>query len=719
MSTHPIPHLDLLPTTFHAHVDHDIQLALFTAWSIVASKWFYQQKVEFTAGVQQHTTAVSISTPPEATVGQVVEQLRRDVILPPTNEFNGDVFVEHAIEAVGGQRKVVLRVDYFQTDTRHDVQIQIRFAADQVRADEAERLGRMLETVAQQLSHDGSRMQQPISEINVLCEHDLAQLWQWNEKVPPAVEKGVHVQIQENAREHPDALAIHAWDGDLSYGQLDRLSTRVAHRLVRLGVKRDVVVPLYFEKSVWMPVAMLGVLKAGGVLLQLASSIPKGRTEAIVNAARPLLGVVCPDAPVFLHDLMPTYPIPKLLEEEEEERTEDEFPLPPYAADQDVARLFTSGSTGHPKGIVLTHRTLSTGCAGMADAFGFNPSSRLFQSAPYEFDVSMLETFSVLTAGGCLCIPTEQEGIHSSPAAIRRLQANVACITPTLAAKLDPDSVPSLHSLVTEGEILPRQTAARWSSRVATYTWYGSSECSLVASARIDPVSYRTGFIGSSPVCLRWVVDPQNHNLLLPVGAVGELVVEGPVLPARYVGAGPYQAQFFTPDWLRHGSSRHAGREGRLFKTGDLVRFEPDGTMVILGRKDTQVQIHAERVELSEVEHNVRRFLRDDGTARADAVVAEMISPIGSSEPTLAVFMTIQETTGSASQDRKLVLQQLCAGLDEQLADNVPRTMIPFSYVALERIPMTATGKTDRRQLRQMAASWTAAQLADQHVSRL
>jgi aryl carrier-like protein len=179
------------------------------------------------------------------------------------------------------------------------------------------------------------------------------------------------------------------------------------------------------------------------------------------------------------------------------------------------------------------------------------------------------------------------------------------------------------------------------------------------------------------------------------------------------------------PPWLVAGGGGVPGRHGRLYRTGDLVRYNADGSLHFIGRKDTQVKIRGQRVELSEVEHHVERALAvisDEEHDLRTPLVAEVVTPQGG-QPTLVVFADVggfreANRSGDEESEKRAVLARRMIGIDERLAEVVPAYMIPAAYVAVQHIPLTATGKTDRRQLRKMAECWTTEELADRNAAR-
>ena len=711
------------------------ELLVAVAWSIAAARWFYSSEVNFRVVIDRVHSIVPVqaSVGPEVRVDDFLQQLKSQMSLGDpsgTSSSEKDLSRKFCIVYETGKAYNTIRctradnryveaaksrnnsVIMFDCDARGpDLQMTISFSENFL-LDNAERVGRTVQVLLQQLVSPGAG-DMMLTDLDVISETDLVETWETNATVPPGVKTPVHRLIQQQATERPEATAVCSRDGSLTYKELDGLATRVASGLIRMGVKQNTVVPLYFEKSRWMPVALMGVLKAGGVFLQLAKSIPKGRTEAILSVDKPPFALIgtASTTPDWLSQIVSTVTVHELLAQHDENSS---CPLSESSPGQDAVRLFTSGSTGQPKIIAWSHEALATNCQCIKDCLSLGPETRHFQTASYEFDVSMMETVAVFMAGGCLCLSLEEEGTNCSPRAVAELQGNSAYLTPTIAGGLDPDSVPTLRQLALEGEIVPKDVVSKWAGKVTLYNFYGPAECPLAATCVINPESFRTGFAGKASCSLRWVVDPHDQDKLLPSGAIGELLIEGPILMDRYLGVSALANPFVTPTWLQRGFPGFPGRQGRLYKTGDLVQCDRDGNIVVLGRKDTQVQICAERVELSEVEHHVRKYLTDSSVG----VVAEMITPAGHSKPILAAFLGIGEKAALPTGERRGVLETLTSGLGV-LEEHVPQTFIPAAYIAVDKVPLTAAGKMNRRALRELGASMTLDQIAQLHVSRL
>lgn len=716
-------------TTPAANLEHSPLLLVAAAWSVVGSRWFYKDEIAFQvgAGTPNTTLPVNVHVGPEISVRGLLGQIEKQVgeaasCMSICNEnpsphaftvrFEQSKSDSSLIKCLTNHWAIVSNSESKNLVTLYcalqlpTLALEVKVSTDSLPEDEVARLARTLQTAFEQLA--GKRVDDVLlPDIDMVHDHDILDIWKRNANVPQGAQNPVHETIQQRAKERPEATAVCAWDGEFSYRDLDHLSTQIALGLIRKGVKNNKPVPLYFDKSKWMPVAILAVLKAGGSFLQLATTIPRGRTQTLLDMNKPSLALVSETAPDWLSELVQTFTIKDLMQDDRE------LALPQVSQSEDAVYLFTSGSTGQPKGIVWTHEALATNCEVIGQIQSMGPQTRHFQTASYEFDVSMMETIAVLLSGSCLCVPREKDGINCSPAALESLQGNSAYLTPTLAENLDPDTVPCLKSLALEGEILPKDIVSKWAGRVTMFNFYGPAECPHPAACVIDPASFRTGFAGSTSVALRWVVDPHNHEKLLPPGAIGELLVEGPILLDRYVGNVPNTKPFISPTWLQRGCANFPGRQGKLFKTGDLVRCDRNGDILVIGRKDSQVQIHGERVELSEVEHNVRRFMNGDVN-----VAAEMITPAGCDKPILAAFLAIGGDQTIPSDDSRKILEALTVGL-ERMASHVPQTFIPASYIAVEAIPKTLAGKTNRRFLREIGASMTLEQLNATHLCRI
>ncbi|KAI1762661.1 non-ribosomal peptide synthase [Hypoxylon sp. FL1150] len=543
-------------------------------------------------------------------------------------------------------------------------------------------------------------------EEDGLTTEQLEQIWSWNTPVPPTIETCMHELVAEQAIKDPSRSAVHSWDGDFTYGDVNSKSNQLAAHLVSTGVGVGSIVPLCFEKSRWTVVAVLGVMKAGGTFALMDPSQPEGRLNTIVEQTgaktiitsklQEILGLrIAPNATHIT------------LSDDQFSSYNTSPSLPTVSASTNLYIQFTSGSTGKPKGVVITHANYSSGAVPRADIVGYRGHSRVLDFASYAFDVCIDCMLCTLSVGGCLCIPSDADRVNDLSGAIRKMDVNMAHMTPSVARVLDSDIIPSLEVLGLGGEAISAGDAGSWSRNTKVINAYGPSECTVGCSVNGDVGAerHKTNIsIGKGVGGTLWIVDPANHHQLMPVGAVGELLVEGPIVGPDYLNDPEKTAVGFfnDPKWLLAGSPHHEGRSGRLYKTGDLVRYDTDGTIIFVGRSDQQVKLRGQRIELAEIEYNMR-----DKLPPGTRVVAEVIRPGGpAGEPTLIAF--IAERAGLVSESESLlgslssqVLGSL-ADMNKSLSENLPIYMVPTAYIPLQSMPLLVSAKTDRKRLREL-----------------
>lgn len=548
---------------------------------------------------------------------------------------------------------------------------------------------------------------------------DLRQIWTWNATVPETSDICVHDLITRTALQQPDAPAVCAWDGEWSYGELDRLSTKLALHLVDMGVGSTNIVPLCFEKSKYTPVAALAVMKAGGASVTLDPSQPEERLRSIVSQVEPVLILASASMKELAEALAVTSTAAIVVDNvtlsEVMTKPDEGQKLPVVNPSSSLYVNFTSGSTGTPKGVIITHSNYSSAIRYQQEAHGFKPTSRVYDFASYAFDVSWSNLLHTLAIGACLCIPSDEDRTNNLVESIDALRATHVDVTPSIARILPDSTMCKIETLVLGGEKLPVEHAQRWSASVNLKNPYGPSECTPTATiTTIRPDEKFDGSIGKGLGLNTWVVDVENGDSLVPVGTIGELLLEGPLVGAGYLNDPTKTEAAFIDDpgfLLRGGDGRdQPGRGGRVYRTGDLVRYSLDGSLTFVGRKDTQVKINGQRVELGDVENHVRKHT--PGTA-VRTVVAETIRPSRSSTAVLVAFLEIDSpAVGSERHELLAYTKSIIPGLNETLRAEVPSFMIPAIYIPLKAFPLSPTGKTDRRKLRAVGESMDLTELA-------
>lgn len=600
---------------------------------------------------------------------------------------------------------------------KSNLDLQLSFDSNIIEEAAATRLlGQLEHILAQIASVDGSTS---ISDLERVSERDLHEIWERNSAVPESVENCVHSVFAQRVHEAPDAPAVCAWDGELSYGQLDRYSTLLATHLLSLdlGIGPGVIIPLCFEKSVWMPVAVFAVMKAGAASVALDTSLPPSRLESIVSQLSAKAILTSKSCAKLAADITNA-----LVIKVDDESTNCELlhgstsisEAPTVSPSSPLYIVFTSGSTGAPKGAIVTHANFCSAIQYHQSQLGFEKSSRVFDYTSYAFDVAWSNLLHTLTVGACLCIPSEDERTADVHGSITRLQANFIHLTPTVGRLLDPTALPTLRKVLFIGETLKASDVVKWrASGAEIFNTYGPAECtvtSTVEKVQIGDHDARVADpgIGKGIGALTWVVQPRAPDRLAAIGTIGELWLEGPIVGAGYLNNPEKTASAFVenPKWLSDRvPGRASGRSGRLYRTGDLVFYKPDGSLGFVGRNDGQIKINGQRMELGEVEYHIRQLLAPE---KVPQIVVDVITPDATQKQSLAVFLVLPNHHVAETELDNAIATRI-ATLRKQLSKVLPSYMVPSVYIPIPvgKLPMTATGKTDRQRLRLLGRTYT------------
>lgn len=558
------------------------------------------------------------------------------------------------------------------------------------------------------LSNPGASIQSCMAPTR----HDLDSIWRWCHDLPPTHDFCMQDMVTEQAKRHPEKVAIDAWDGTLTYGQIELYSNSLAGLLRESGVETHDFVPLCFEKSRWTIVAVLAVMKAGATIAMMDPSLPLGRLQnmAVQVGAKTIvssrmqheLGTkILPEGPRFVVDEQAFAHV----------SDPDTLPaLPPVPPTALMYIIFTSGSTGTPKGVKISHATYTSSAIPRAAAVGYSEDSRVLDFASYAFDVSIDSMLLTLGNGGTLCIPSDEDRLNDINGVMRQMRINYAGITPSVARILDEDVITSLSALGLGGEASAPRDVNMWGRETRIVIGYGPCECTIGCTVNSSAATGRDYIsIGPGNGASIWIVDPNDHEALVPVGAVGELLVEGPIVGQGYLNDDEKTAAAFIhdPAWLLAGHKGFHGRRGRLYKTGDLGMYDPDGSGCILfaGRKDTQVKLRGQRVELGEIESQLKASLPSEAN-----VIAEVIVPQASGgQPTLVAFVSqLAKVNGVEELEASQLspdLTKALTNINTTLAKVLPRYMVPNAYIPVSYIPTLISGKIDRKRLRQFGAT--------------
>ncbi|MGO1050286.1 amino acid adenylation domain-containing protein [Crossiella sp. CA198] len=476
--------------------------------------------------------------------------------------------------------------------------------------------------------------------------------------------------LRGQAHRTPDALAISAPDGQLTYRELDDLADRLAGALADLGVRGGDLVLLWLDKSAFAVAAMQAVLRLGAAYVPVDSHSPARRVADLIADCASAAVITTRERLAELAELNPELTSMPAL-------SPGEFPARP-GPDQSVGSpgelayvLYTSGSTGKPKGVCVTHRAALAFVDWAVGLLAVHGGDRLANHAPFQFDLSVFDLYAAFHTGASVHLIPAGTPARGLVRFIREHQITVWYSVPsalTLMMEhgrlLEIDDLP-LRAVLFAGEVFPlpdlKALRARW-PELALYNFYGPTETNVCTYHPVGslPTEHTTPIPIGTAACDNqvWAIRPDGSRA--GPGEVGELVVDGPTVMAGYLGEA-------------------VGRQGP-YATGDLVRPRADGAFDYLGRRDHQVKVRGHRVELGEIE----------------AVLA--------AHPDLAEAVVL--VTGSGHRARLCACVRARAGrtpsaieVKRFLAERLPRHLVIDTLRQFEQLPRTATGKVDRQQL--------------------
>ncbi|MCI4066844.1 amino acid adenylation domain-containing protein [Micromonospora sp. R77] len=571
-----------------------------------------------------------------------------------------------------GRAQFDLSVDF--TLAGDTLGMHVEYATDLFDQWRAEALADHVERVLRALPGELST---PLSRLSLLTGAEQQALLRLGDGGPAVVPtRPLHAGIAATAAAAPDAVAAICRDRQLSYGELWAQAERLARRLRARGVRRQDVVALVLDRDLDVLPAMLGVLAAGGAIAPLDPRNPAERTARLVRDAGARVVIT---RRAFADRLPePAGGAVLLLDEPADEDAGGETAeADPVGPDSLAYLIYTSGSTGGPKGVQVEHGAMGLYAAHYIDLLGLRPGDRVLQFAALTFDVSLGEIFASLLAGATLVLvaPEQAESPTEVAALIRRENVTCVALTPTVLGLLETDPYPALSRVVSIGEALSAELANAWirpGRRLLNV--YGPTEVAVACTdhdcgsqpSRTPPPIGRP-----HPGRRLYVVNPADR--LVPRGVPGELLIGGAGLARGYLDRPELTAERFAADPFRPG--------GRIYRSGDLVRWNADGELEYLGRTDQQVKLHGIRIEPGEIES---ALLTHPGIRLA--VVAVRADPhVGQR----LVGYLVPEGTARPTP----------AGLREFLAGILPPPMIPTAWVFLDELPMTASAKVDRAAL--------------------
>lgn len=504
----------------------------------------------------------------------------------------------------------------------------------------------------------------------------------WNSVPVNFPQTPIYQSVESHAITQPAAIALRFKEQTLTYGELNRRANQLAHYLMQLGIKREDRIAVCVEPSLEVLVAVLGIFKAGATYVPLDSTHPAERLVAIAADTQPKLLLT----QAHLIDHLPTIADQVFCLDHDWHQLETlpfHNPALQISLDQIAYLVYTSGTTGKPKGVMATHRNLLQYILVAHREFRFDHQDVMPAIARFTFSITMFELFSPLVAGGTLLI-LEREHILDFKRMVQTLQqVTVAHMSPSLLRKLlayiqdagiDVQSFRQLKHISSGGDMISAdllETMKTVFSTAEIYVLYGSSEVSCMGC--FYPVSRDRSITKSrvgkpfSNVSLRLLDAQQN---LVPIGVVGEVYFGGAGITQGYLNREALTQEKFV----------EIGDQ-RFYRMGDLGRFDADGNLELLGRADFQIKLRGIRIEPGEIES----VLRQVPGVREGVVVAR---ELGNSEKSLIAYIVLDATQPPAIAEIRQFLQT-----------KLPDYMVPADFVVLEALPVNMNQKVDRLAL--------------------
>ncbi|WP_330254866.1 amino acid adenylation domain-containing protein [Nocardia sp. NBC_00565] len=527
----------------------------------------------------------------------------------------------------------------------------------------------------------------PVGDLEILDRRETAKL------VPisgaPAEPSITLARLLTDIAERlPDAVAVRYEGVDTSYRELDELSNRLARTLIEHGAGPEVVVAIALPRGLNSIAAIWAVAKTGAAYVPIDPSYPVERIGHMITDSGALLGLTVPDCLAA----MPAWPATRgkhrkhgvdwLVLGSEELATESAYYSTASVTDADrhyplrtthpAYLIYTSGSTGTPKAVIVTHAGLASLAQEQMHLFGVTDSARTLHFSSPSFDASVLELLLGFAAGATIVVaPAGIYGGAELAELLRDERITHAFITPAALATVPDAGLDELAAVIVGGEACSEELVEIWSAKHRIHNMYGPSEATVAATASAAMLPGRPVPLGLPVRGMRlFVLDARLHPV--PPGTPGELYLSGPGLARGYLGRHGLTAQRFP-------ANPHGRRGERMYRTGDLVVADPSGQLRFLGRADDQIKIRGFRIELREIDHVLRAY---PGVNAALTVV----HTDEQGQPRLVSYVSADEPIVSAD-------------LTETARQRLPGYMVPASIAVLDEMPVTPSGKLNRKAL--------------------
>lgn len=564
------------------------------------------------------------------------------------------------------------------TENQQGLEFILEYSVELFKEETIHRMAEHLMTILTRLR---TSIDCPLLQLNMLSQQEEHQLLlEFNDTDREQEETYIHQMFEEQVQRIPDGIAIVTKNSRMTYRELDAKTNQLARLLRSYGAKADAIIGILADASLESIIALLGVLKSGAAYLPLSPSFPIERTLYMLEDCK---------APILLKHSFVQIPtgykgiIINLDEDLLNEWPSDK--LDPVHAPHDLAYIiYTSGTTGTPKGVMIEHQAIASRIQWDRDQLDLTASDSALQLFPFIFDGFNTSFFTPLLSGSKIVLMEEQE--RKDPQAIRHYIVRekvsyLICIPGLFQVIVDNMSkadIQSLRRVVLAGEKVTRHIVEQSKLKhpdLELINEYGPTEGTIVSTVKRNMQPGEVITIGK-PIANTKIYILDSDGYLVPVGVAGELCIAGVGLARGYLNQDQLTLAKFVPNHFTAGQ--------KIYKTGDIARWNSDGEIEYLGRTDHQVKIRGYRIEVGEIEHKL----------------------LERPEINAAVVIARQDTEGNSSLHAYFVASERLDTHDvtDYLYDHLPEYMVPKLIKQLDQIPLTSTGKIDQSRLPELQA---------------
>ena len=551
-------------------------------------------------------------------------------------------------------------------------------------------ISRMLEHFKTLLSGIVANPEQGIANLPLLSQVELDQvLGEWNNtQADYSQDKCIHQLFEEKVQQYPNSIAVNFANEQLTYQELNIRSNKLAQHLQKIGVASEVLVGICISQSIEMIIGLLGILKAGGVYVPLDPSYPQERLNFMLEDAQ--VSVLLTQENLLQHFEGFSNPIVSINKDWEIIAQEKEENLNSDLNSDNLAYIiYTSGSTGKPKGVAVPHKAVNRLVCN-TNYIKLSPSDKIAQASNVSFDAATFEIWGALLNGAQLVGISKDVTLSPHEFALQLGEKGISVLFLTTAlfqqiARDVPQAFATLKYLLFGGETVN----PRWIKKILKHGVpkhlihvYGPTENTTFSSYYcVEELPLAASFPIGRPITNTQIYILDTDLQLVPIGVTGELYIGGEGLAREYLNRPELTAKHFIPHPFNNKPKT------RLYKTGDLGRYLPDGNIEFLGRIDNQVKIRGFRIELSEIEAVLSQHL----AVRETVVIAAEDVP----DDKYLVAYIVPNLEQIPTQD----VQSFASLFRQFLKEKLPEYMIPTAYMLLESLPLTFNGKVDHRAL--------------------